>query len=231
MPQGDLARAISSAIKNAIRAVAKRGLFGIALAIATAVAIVAAVAGVMKMYSLSPSGGEVSLSAETQTQEERALPAAAVDKTDPKWLKRYCFSEAVKLPVPPFPTTGKEGPDPVSPGLELNRILPEDKNQSSCRMYYGFDSDQAYAFYFGEKKFWDIKDAYQFHDNVESYYADEMTKMGWRNITYEYEELIAPPSLHQSFFFRRVNSELGTTEYVDITLAVGVYIDLTVVEN
>lgn len=179
-----------------------------------------------------------------ESQQEPSLPetqklptptdsaiSPSVDKSDPEWIKRYCFAEVKKLPAPPFPVTKVEGPSPIEQGGDLESIFPKGKNIFSCRMKYVYTRNQAYAFYFGEKPFWDINDTNQFRSNVESYYADELAKQGWRNITYEYEELIATPGTLQNLYFRRENPDLGTVEYIDFSLVGIVFLDLTVIEK
>lgn len=67
-----------------------------------------------------------------------------IDKTDPQWLRKYCFAEIAKLPKPPFVFQKVSPVRGTLTDFYIRQRLDPNKKREACTVWYSFDKAQAY---------------------------------------------------------------------------------------
>lgn len=153
---------------------------------------------------------------ETTTQQT-PTPLAQVDKSDPKWLEKYCREEMAKLPEAPFKLESKKDTYLTMADTYILKRIPEEKRYSgeeTCQIDYNFKDEIAYPSVGVEYKF-DIKNANMFREKVDQMITTKMAS-SWKKISpLSAEEAGRPFYLYEGIpvVFTRENPTTGTVDY------------------
>ncbi|OGG07440.1 hypothetical protein A2872_02455 [Candidatus Gottesmanbacteria bacterium RIFCSPHIGHO2_01_FULL_42_12] len=144
---------------------------------------------------------------------------AKVDKTDPKWLEKYCREEVKKLPVAPFKYTRLDGDVHAYaiPDVSLKKRIPTDKfyKAKTCALWYKYDPKEAYAS-LGVEYGMNIKLDNAFEENADLVFSKAIDK-SWQKISPLGKDERGRPGYSYPGFplaFTRENKDAGTTEFV-----------------
>lgn len=175
------------------------------------IAVVTLVISQLRLFSaLTPKKSET-------TTQKTPTPAAQVDKTDPKWLEKYCREEMAKLPEAPFKFENKIDIYLTMADTYIISRIPEGKKytgEETCQIDYKFKDEIAYPSVGVEYEF-DINNANMFREKVDQMISAKMAS-SWKKISpLSAEEAGRPFYLYEGIplVFTRENPTTGTVDF------------------
>lgn len=159
--------------------------------------------------------------------------ASSIDKTDPKWLEKYCIEKVDKFPEAPFKYENKNPPSVNMPSAYISEKIPKGKKQSTCQVSFHFDTEKAYSS-LGVKWGADIRLNRAFEEKVDNLITPKMA--GWEKISplISDKEAGRPGYAYQGFpmIFKQDSPISNTTDYVDFIFGGNqLYVELTTHEK
>ncbi|HEY5601045.1 MAG TPA: hypothetical protein VIK81_03055 [Patescibacteria group bacterium] len=160
--------------------------------------------------------GQFSSKKSTEQTTSQSPKKAAVDKTDTKWLEKYCREEMAKLPEAPFTYKSKVDVYLTMADVFIKNRIPEEKRykEETCQIDYKYEDNFAYPSVGVEYKF-DINHANQFHENVDNLITSRIDS-SWKKFSpVSKEEGGRPFYVYEGFplAFTRENPSTGTVDY------------------
>jgi len=239
---------IKKGMKAIAKAIAKHGIFSLAVPVAI-VALFTAVALYRQQYE------PLVVPDEPPTQQSASAPSSpppppppppprittAITKDQDEWMSKYCKEQAATLPLAPFKYQNRKNYEqnkgvPIPP-LYVGKRMPNKANgypvdSLTCGFSYKYDDKEAFASVGVIYKF-DIDRFNDFYERSDSIYTNNMDAT-WKKVSpLSNEEAYRSPSTYKGYplLFMRENLELGTVEYASINFAVDYYVHFTVYEK